>query len=153
MNSFSIRVVTQNPNPGSNPYPQPPPHTGRATREGEGEGWDFGSDREVGAPRDQPTTKRSSRGKRYKPKGNCLKIRCHFEDEQGGTREIVALVDTGAEINLVRSSLLPREVTHTVYPPSHSQPPTRVAYREGIGKRRASSIFRGGIPVLTKNKN
>ena len=32
-------------------------------------------------------------------------------------REIVALVDTGAEINLVRSSLLPRQVTHTVYPP------------------------------------
>ena len=32
-------------------------------------------------------------------------------------REIVALVDKGAEINLVRSSLLPREVTRTVYPP------------------------------------
>jgi hypothetical protein len=104
---------------GPSPVWHPPanPNLGTAALIGEGTGAESGTDGGTGDLRDVPTTRRSSKGRRYKPKGNCLKIRCHFEDEQGGVREIVALVDTGAEINLIRSSLLPRQVTHTVYPP------------------------------------
>ena len=116
-NGFSVHMVTQDSKPSTPQHPKPSPHVGKVARNGDGGETGFESDLEAGISRELPITKRSSRGKRYKPKGNCLKIRCHFEDEQGGVREIVALVDTGAEINLVGSSLLPRQVTHTVYPP------------------------------------
>ena len=85
-------------------------------RQGEGEDTGWGTNHGPEARR-ETASRRLPRGKRYKPKGSCLKVRCHFEDELGEVREIVALVDTGAEINLIRSSLLPREVTRSVYPP------------------------------------
>jgi len=136
----------------SNLNPDPWAELAPGQRHGEGEDTGRGVGQGVAAQRDT-TIRRLPRGKRYKPKGNCLKVRCHFEDELGEVREIVALVDTGADINLVRSALLPREVTRTVYPPLSFTRRIEAACREGIGRHLVLCIFREWTENPTLNKS
>jgi len=109
-------MVTHTSHRDPNLNPDPWAELAPGQKHGEGEDTGRGVGQGVAAQRDT-AIRRLPRGNRYKPKGNCLKVRCHFEDELGEVREIVALVDTGAEINLIRRSLLPRKVTRSVYPP------------------------------------